>query len=97
MSKHTPGPWNAERTGFRWSIVDASGELVLSHYGSTNSLDDATMMASKTGKQLTANARLLASAPDLLDALECLHADLGRLPPKVADIVRAAIAKAVGK
>ena len=57
MSNHTPGPWGVEYDG---SLV--MGRQVVP----TPSPDTASVEERK------ANARLIAAAPDLLDALEAL-------------------------
>jgi hypothetical protein len=44
-----------------------------------------------------ANARLISSAPDLLEALLNLENDDGSIPSHAWQIVQAAIAKATGK
>ena len=63
MSKHTPGPWSLTSfDGTRMAEVRVDGKLAcLLHSFSRNStLEDE------------ANARLIAAAPDLLEALEDL-------------------------
>lgn len=109
---HTPGPWGAQfsyeggydcmtdawhisaSVGGRWPAPIAT--LDLRHYGQT-SCDTASEM---TKEKADADARLIASAPDLLAA--CLIA----LPlivnyvqgnQEAADIIEAAIAKAANK
>jgi hypothetical protein len=44
-----------------------------------------------------ANARLIASAPDLLDALQAMFDERGRDPQKVVAMCKAAISKATGE
>jgi hypothetical protein len=91
-TQHTPGPWKAEG----WE------DLVV------NSADGCTMTLAAGGKgaglaELKANARLIASAPDLLAALyaskmallSCMHANV--LVDTAFDQVNAAIARATGK
>jgi hypothetical protein len=47
--------------------------------------------------EVDANAHLITAAPDMLDALEAVHADdTARLPGPVWEKVRAAIKKARG-
>jgi len=79
---HTPGPWSIDKEE-RWVIHEPegkSGTLVVPEIY----LDD---------DEAIANARLIASAPDLLEALECLL-EMGHT--KAGDLARAAIAKARG-
>lgn len=103
MSEHTPGPWKIfDGWGSSQhdpiivdSIPDVGGKCVancICHISATN--DDAA-----------ANARLIASAPDLLDALSEViewiagwdpNFTLDREWPQTREKVRAAIAKAKG-
>lgn len=74
MSKHTPGPWHViERTnGQAFSIgcqVQTKGNFVTTHY-IANITDGAT-------PQAEADARLIAAAPDMLEALRELLGDFG--------------------
>ncbi len=98
MNKHTPGPWvvgepNKGPVAGTVPVHTAdymesyrTGQLVCSVYG-TAAFSDA-------------NARLIAAAPDLLDALQGIQAawDEGRLlTSDEAANMRAAIAKATGE
>ena len=86
MSKHTPGPW-------QWTQhFDPTISIYKDGFGQIARLYDSS---AGTGK---ANARLIAAAPDLLDALEFV---MNRLVDKHEDDIaaqkaRAAIAKATG-
>jgi len=87
-SQFTPGPWGRHDTNIY------SGDTVLvccpKNHWSNIELPEAEKLA---------NARLIASAPDLLVALERIESDLGHEPEVYADILsiaRAAIAKAKG-
>lgn len=101
MSKHTPGPW----------VVDESH-----HYGSINNavltrhIAMVSQYCSVTGDQEenAANARLIAAAPELLEALEasntllrikrhaCENPEVCRVPDVHVERNSAAIAKARG-
>lgn len=100
MNEHTPGPWEIvpegnnfhshtismrNPEGVRWAAVAKTqqGNTIYPHL---------TISA----KQQLANARLIASAPDLLEALEELelHCRAGGFPNDVLKQSRAAIAKA---
>lgn len=66
-NKFTPGPWQASENGFyRMGVRDASG----------------AWMTYKAGEdfmgyeQIEANAKLIAAAPDLLEALETLKREI---------------------
>lgn len=79
---HTPGPWHVYDSRFRevnGAIMDAAGNKVASAHGPTT-------------EELEANARLIAAAPELLEALRRATALLAGGPTR--DFCRAAIAKA---
>lgn len=83
QAKHTPGPWS-DPTG---TSVYAGKKLVAAVYG-----DDPEC---KSDDRMTANARLMAAAPDLLEAL--IHCATDEGPEQEwLDRARAAIAKATG-
>ena len=95
-TKHTPGPWTCHELGDedgsweRWSIVH-NGPLC---YGGDACQGPAVSEA---------NARLIAAAPELLEACEAIALDLennGELyetDEARIEILRAAIAKAKGE
>ena len=92
MSAHTPGPWRAvpNAPGISDTVID-SGRMVV-----------ADVISRKSTDELRANARLIAAAPDLLEALRAL-VDLQEAneasETKALDFwdhARAAIAKATG-
>ena len=73
MNNHTPGPWGIEtvktscghchKVGpFPWRDDEANHACIY--------VDDSHAWVN--GKELEANARLIAASPDLLDALEAL-------------------------
>jgi hypothetical protein len=84
MSKHTPGPWR---------VVDVPGEA--SHVIGANNF--TVVRGGYVSDMDTANARLIAAAPDLLAALQLIanfsNQDVSDM---VREIARAAIAKAEG-
>jgi hypothetical protein len=70
MSKHTPGPWISDDVGpsdiRRYVVANSSssaGFRVIAELYLSDTWDDFR-------KEAEANARLIASAPDLLEALE---------------------------
>ena len=99
MNKHTPGPWIAVRGYAYWEVEPQrkGGERKPPYQiADTCSSDPANP---DKGLQ-EANARLIAAAPELLEALENLlkvHEGEGGTQYNAADIVRAAIAKARGE
>ena len=60
MNKHTPGPW---------SVDDNHGKRYIEPIYSNEPIAE---ICKKKGDEYTANARLIAAAPDLLEALEAL-------------------------
>ena len=92
---HTPGPWFYLR-GDEWShsVVTNEGDLP---DGSPSWWTVASINKNRE-PQHKANARLIAAAPDLLDALLMVLDDPDALDgrPRTAEYVRAAIAKATG-
>lgn len=103
-AKHTPGPWRAERTGpwdgwDGWEVIAKDGATVCNGLGSQrNPIREA-------------NARLIAAAPELLEAaklvLEWYEAEDNhsgtdfyqrmQMCRDSEDAIRAAIAKATGE
>ena len=70
MSKHTPGPWIVGKPSVAHGVqIFHLQGAIRQEYGTI-----CTMPAK--GKGRTANARLIAAAPDLLEACKCLLADL---------------------
>ena len=100
-SKHTPGPWSYigddETGGIKFAEV-AAGEIGTRAHRSVAwciGVDERRLDAATK-----ANARLIAAAPDLLEALqEIVSQDIAELaldPDWPRRIARAAIAKATG-
>ena len=92
MSKHTPGPWkygskltfSENHRGFSvWQI----------HHGWALA---SVQPADADGNEGEANARLIAAAPDLLEALKRVALILGSQHAAL-EVIDAAIAKAEGK
>ena len=92
-AQHTPAPWSVE--------VDHSSNApeFIRTYVDGEMYDLASVLCDETGNA-TANARLIAAAPDLLVALQaCLHrldAHDEQSAPECL-VARAAIAKATGE
>ena len=91
---HTPGPWKADRnygpewSGLSWHIMDVNDDFI------------ATLFCWPEPRQ-AANARLMAAAPELLEALLALVAE-ARVNMRggkghLLDDAYAAIAKAEGR
>lgn len=88
MSKHTPGPWQAQT----FSSHELQTDFAMVAIGKR-----AHIIGYSEEDQ--ANARLIAAAPDLLEALELMvdTYDNGGWPSSTLVIARAAIAKAKGE
>jgi hypothetical protein len=83
MSAHTPGPWKVQEGG---KYVEAVTCTVARIYHLPDLMDDADA-------ESQANARLIAAAPALLEALERIR---GHVHPELREIADAAIAQATG-
>ena len=89
MSKHTPGPWFVPAPTYRTLYVEARiGNMMLQEVASCGPTADPAQQA--------ANARLIAAAPELLEALKVLVENGGIGPEQMFHDARAAIAKATG-
>jgi hypothetical protein len=91
-AKHTPGPWEIEGDT---DIYSQEGELLASAYG----FFDAARNLKDT-PETQANARLIATAPELLQALKLLRDELAGRWLDDLDCFKqaeAAIAKAEGR
>lgn len=88
-TKHTPGPW----------VVTGYDEEFQDQINIQNERLDYFVAAALDCKAVVANARLIAAAPDLLEALQALLADPGRdfIRSSAWDKARAAITKATGE
>ena len=94
-AKHTPGPWAYHNTPTPFIYVNAGGLPICQIYTST-------AHGQSMGEQF-ANARLIAAAPELLEALQKMLPELRGLSivsDTAAEMLReaeAAIAKATGE
>lgn len=102
MSKHTPGPWEVS--------IDDCGRLAgRPGIFAPDELDCAVVhwdgfvqefwRSARGDKEIQANARLIAAAPEMLEALELANAALSGANMNLRTVeqkVRAAIAKATG-
>lgn len=103
MTKHTPGPWRFLEDGDTESEHNRCRPLTVCGPGDDDlanvySRDDATVTISR--EEAIANARLIAAAPDLLEAAKILVGlesdDKGRTFPTKEQVAlaRAAVTKA---
>jgi hypothetical protein len=99
--KHTPGPWVPEfGESYRVRAKQDGGQVAIM----MNLKGQHGLISRRTGAEVAANARLIAAAPDLLEALKTcvafiedahiIEAQWGWEPVKAA---KAAIAKAEGR
>lgn len=95
MSGHTQGPWLAtERSGYREILARHEGDW----YGRKLSHAVAYVDTELEEAEQDANARLIAAAPAMLEALVALVDSFEKHRPKeLWDNARAAIAAATGK
>lgn len=87
MSKHTPGPWVATFEDYRW-VIDCQGE-----FGPKKAL----AVTAGFYPTLEANARLIASAPELLQMVIDLLDAIGNCDSQIENDARYLIAKATGE
>ena len=94
---HTPGPWAWDSRNGKHYLVSCAGDtphaIVL---GWPCGMEDGTWFTSDAYGD--ADMRLIAAAPELVDALKLAYDNLGQPAPdlRVFDIVKSAIAKAEG-
>ena len=91
MGKHTPGPWIVGNgKNIACTIYDKYGQRIANSF-------DGVMVTQRSDAQCEANARLIAAAPDMLEALQdCRRAlEIANFTQELA-VVDAAIAKATG-
>lgn len=97
MSKHTPGEWTVHPIWNNNPCIENGGvfEVEEAHYDVKERLEEGCDVE----RVIAANARLIAAAPELLEACQSSLSDLlghglGFTP--LAEQLRAAIAKATG-
>jgi hypothetical protein len=107
MTKHTDGPWEDREVGQNWIEILGKPDEYKSRLILGTVLPTQYESLGKSDEQ-KANARLMAAAPDLLEACKEIHKLWCCPPPKrikdwsarcdvMADYARQAIAKAQGR
>ena len=91
MNKYTPGPWHVTPSG---GIAGDGGVIVINDF-ETCSKSEQKPINNGFGSA-NANARLMAAAPELLEALQAAERELLRLksPRSALTTIRFAIQKA---
>ena len=92
--KHTPGPWKAVRNAYFWQVVTPWPNQTFVEADETS--PNVAYVWGDYEVEAEARARLMAAAPDLLNALTVL-ADACERMGVPAQAARAAIAKARGQ
>lgn len=94
-AKHTPGPWNTNRTLLNGTLV--AWHITSAKAGSVDPIANSSADTRRSVDEEADNASLIAAAPDMLEALQHVAAyDAERLGAIGGSLVRAAIAKATG-
>jgi hypothetical protein len=94
MSKHTPGPWQ-----YSTKITASENHRGFSIRAARWSISDVQPIDVE-GEEGEANARLIAAAPDLLEACRAVSAHYSAsldYQPAFVTLARAALAKATGE
>ena len=86
---HTPGPWTSGRPIPADDTVSRIVRAGDDHIAVVMDLEDAAQEA-------VDNARLIAAAPDMLAALQLIHANAGESPEWIRSRIDAVIARATG-
>lgn len=96
MSKHTPGPWNAEADFFGNPVIFGPARVTVTHMANVP-MSRATLPGALKieAQEVFANARLIAAAPDMLWCLEQIQAG-ETMTPEMILAIAAAIHKAIG-
>lgn len=87
-AKHTPGPWIAKAGIGRWNVTTSAAP---------RSFNICSINTDREEQE--ANARLIAAAPDLLEALKLTRMSRGwqYMSPETREIIDAALYKSEGK
>lgn len=98
--RYTPGPWKAFNASWSETFITAPG---FDHAICCLDINHATEESQESdSEQMAANARLIAAAPELLEALQEMlhimeqHEQLSGCECSIGDEARSAIAKATG-
>ncbi len=99
-AKHTPGPWtfskNDELGDTRFYVAQQEGAPYTPHYSDVATLIAETVSSERRSIQ-EANARLIAAAPELLEALRGLLDRVVQMDLPLSDPERVAAQMAIAK
>jgi hypothetical protein len=103
MKTHTPGPWlvrfdedQFDPTHSTLKIIDGRDESVNHTHGALSlAFINVSAFAPHMDEPL-ANAHLIASAPEMLDALALIYANAGESPEWIRARIAPVIEKAIG-
>ena len=84
-TKFTPGPWKAQLDEFGQMIVECPQNKLI------------TLLLPDDNENYVDDAHLIATAPELYNALELLLSAQGRIEEKAIKMAQAALAKARGE
>ena len=92
MSAHTPGPWSLSAPNTICYVQGPNGEYIMRR-------DSRATFDKIFARRVEADCRLIAAAPELLEALQTIAAELdGEVAETwIVDMVNEAIAKATGE
>ena len=94
-TKHTPGPWYVGSGTYEcrniYSVASVTDDEGFTYQPIVASVEDDGI------KCWDANARLIAAAPDLLEALQEMVRTFAKNHAPAVDVARAAIARATGE
>jgi hypothetical protein len=94
-AKHTPGPWEVDHAGYGSRAGFVVDEYFVRHRDVADNVAIASdIVDPATQKPSEANARLIAAAPELLQALQAL--DRSGHTEAAWDLAKRAMAKATG-
>lgn len=103
-AKHTPGPWvKCREDGDHRSFYVFTKEQIDAWPAQGDSMDYCIAMAGLNHDNFEANARLIAAAPELLEALQAMQSSFHGVEwmephmHQASEMARSAIAKATGQ
>lgn len=95
QGQHTPGPWKVGRVPLRLEVDESPIPIIYTHDGGLE-IAQVRTSAPEPGERET-NARLIAAAPELLEALHKIHSNAAESVEWIRRVADAAIAKAEGR